>query len=220
MNADLSANKVINENINNCCLCNHPIIQQNIALTTFTCGHSSHTECVFRHTYLGDGFLMQCDICNSPIISEDAIYNLRELRHGGGGNYIDNNTLKELNISNNAFKDDKIAYKKAFREYRCALRQFNCETKPITAEYRKVVDPLHSMIKHTQTTYISNTSKLTSYKDFTKKQKALTRLGRIITQKWNVNLSHYTDIIGINFELINNWKERSKNIITNKFRVY
>jgi hypothetical protein len=76
------------------------------------------------------------------------------------------------------------------------------------------------MIKHTQTTYISNTSKLTSYKDFTKKQKALTRLGRIITQKWNVNLSHYTDIIGINFELINNWKERSKNIITNKFRVY
>ena len=158
------------------------------------CGHQVHTHCLInmiitmrlRHHAPID---MACEQCQVPIIDADILefFNVHERNHRR------TNTVRELWETNEQFKKDIKAYKKATTEYNKAYRAFNRDARVVRTRYLQTIDPSIQFIRDQKRVASQEYNRIATKRAFLSKGAILTRIKNTIRRNYTASFWDIVD---------------------------
>ena len=158
------------------------------------CGHQVHTHCLInmiitmrlRHHAPID---MACEQCQVPIIDADTL----EFFNGNERNPRRTNTVRELWETNEQFKKDIKAYKKATTEYNKAYRAFNRDARVVRTRYLQTIDPSIQFIRDQKRVATQEFNRIATKRAFLSKGAILTRIKNTIRRNYTASFWDIVD---------------------------
>jgi hypothetical protein len=187
-----------NQNQNRCSMCNDEAPEQDLtdaAYSELRCGHRVHTYCLInqivlvrlRHNMPND---ITCNLCDIPLVDAET----QEYYHTVHENRPHRTTtVRELWETNENFRRDIKAYKKATTEYNKAFRAFNRDAKAVRTRYLQTVDPSVQFIKDQKRVATQEFNRIATKRAFLSKSASITRIRNIIRRNYTASFWDIVD---------------------------
>jgi hypothetical protein len=131
-----------------------------------------------------------CSLCDIPLVdaeTQEYYHNIHENRP------YRSTTVRELWETNENFRRDIKAYKKATTEYNKAFRAFNRDAKAVRTRYLQTVDPSVQFIKDQKRVATQEFNRIATKRAFMSKSAAITRIRNIIRRNYTVSFWDIVD---------------------------